>query len=48
MDVLSQKKIITNNTGYIELNELETQDIDNIIDWQMMEFKYQFNKQNQK
>ena len=48
VDVLSQKKIITNNTGYIELNELETQDIDNIIDWQMMEFKYQFNKQNQK
>lgn len=38
--MLQNKKIISNNTGYIELNELECQDIDNEIDWELAELKY--------
>ncbi|HMR86858.1 MAG TPA: pseudaminic acid cytidylyltransferase [Saprospiraceae bacterium] len=35
-----QKRIITNNTGSIVLSELEVQDIDNEIDWELAELKY--------
>ena len=38
--VVNEKKIITNNTSYIELNELAVQDIDNETDWQIAEIKY--------
>lgn len=38
--VLNNKKIISQNTGSIVLSELECQDIDNEIDWQLAELKY--------
>jgi pseudaminic acid cytidylyltransferase len=38
---MSQKMIITSNTGCIELSELEAHDIDNEIDWKIAELKYQ-------
>jgi pseudaminic acid cytidylyltransferase len=38
--VLINKKIYTDNSGYIILNELESQDIDNILDWELAELKY--------
>lgn len=37
---LENKKIMTNNTGTIELSELEVQDIDNEDDWKIAEMKY--------
>lgn len=39
--VLPGKKIYTENSGSIILNELEVQDIDNLVDWQLAELKYQ-------
>jgi N-acylneuraminate cytidylyltransferase len=38
--LLAQKKLWTDNTGVIEITELEGQDIDNEIDWQLAELKY--------
>lgn len=38
--LLEQKSLITNNTGSIELSELEVQDIDNETDWKLAEMKY--------
>jgi N-acylneuraminate cytidylyltransferase len=38
--LLAKKKLYTDNTGVIILNELEVQDIDNPIDWQLAELKY--------
>ncbi len=32
--------IVTDNTGAIEISELEGQDIDNLSDWQLAEIKY--------
>jgi N-acylneuraminate cytidylyltransferase len=32
--------LVTNNTGYIEKTELESQDIDNELDWKLAEIKY--------
>jgi pseudaminic acid cytidylyltransferase len=40
--MLQNKKIVSNNTGYIKLNELECQDIDNETDWELAELKYKF------
>lgn len=41
-DVIKDKKgIITDNTGYYMLSELEGQDIDNEVDWQLAELKYE-------
>ena len=37
---LSEKKILTTNTGAIILSELEVQDIDNESDWKLAELKY--------
>ena len=34
------KKMVTKNTGAIIISELEVQDIDNEIDWQLAELKY--------
>lgn len=34
-------KLVTKNTGAIEISELEMQDIDNEIDWKLAELKYQ-------
>jgi pseudaminic acid cytidylyltransferase len=33
--------ILTHNTGYIEISELEGQDIDNEVDWKIAELKYE-------
>jgi N-acylneuraminate cytidylyltransferase len=35
------KKLWTNNTGKIEINELSAQDIDNETDWKLAELKYE-------
>lgn len=37
---LKEKKIFTNYTGSIILDELKVQDIDNETDWKLAEFKY--------
>jgi len=39
--VLPQKKLWTNNTGCILIDEMEGQDIDNLEDWNLAELKYQ-------
>ena len=38
--MILHKKLLTENTGYIELSEMEAQDIDNLIDWELAEVKY--------
>ncbi len=38
--LLEQKSLITNNTDSIVLSELELQDIDNEIDWNLTELEY--------
>ncbi len=40
-NVLMYDSIISNNTGAIEINELEGQDIDTEIDWKLAELKYE-------
>lgn len=42
--VISEKKLWNANTGYIELKEIESQDIDNMADWELAEFKYKYLK----
>jgi pseudaminic acid cytidylyltransferase len=37
---LKSNKIIAENCGAIEISEMESQDIDNLIDWEMAELKY--------
>lgn len=39
--ILSEKKILTQNTGGVIMSEMEVQDIDNEIDWKLAELKYQ-------
>jgi N-acylneuraminate cytidylyltransferase len=39
--VIEQNNIITQNTGYIEVEELEGQDIDTFTDWKLAELKYE-------
>jgi len=41
--ILKQRSLWTNNTGFIEINELEGQDIDNEMDWKLAELKYNLN-----
>ena len=36
----NSKALWTPNTGYIEISEIEAQDIDNEIDWKLAELKY--------
>jgi pseudaminic acid cytidylyltransferase len=38
--VMGQKSLWTKNTGYIEICELEGQDIDHEMDWKLAELKY--------
>lgn len=40
---LESESIISNNTGCVVLSEMEVQDIDNEIDWQLAELKYKLN-----
>ncbi|MEZ4792887.1 MAG: pseudaminic acid cytidylyltransferase [Gelidibacter sp.] len=42
-DVLRIEKLYTVNSGIFEIPEMEAQDIDNDVDWQMAELKYQLN-----
>lgn len=35
------QKILTDNTGSVEISELEGQDIDNVVDWKLAELKYE-------
>lgn len=39
--LLNNKKILTSNTGGLEISELEAQDIDDETDWKLAELKYQ-------
>lgn len=45
---LNQKKILTHNSGYIILTELEAQDIDTETDWKLAELKHQIINHDQK
>lgn len=47
-DFRNEKKMFTNNSGYIEVSELAVQDIDNEIDWELAELKYQLLNKNSK
>ena len=38
--IIKLRKLWTDNTGYIELSEMESQDIDTISDWKLAELKY--------
>ncbi len=40
-----QKKIITDNTGFIKLDPLYVQDIDTAMDWKLAELKYKLQNQ---
>lgn len=40
--MIAQKQIWNDNTGYIELREIESHDIDTIEDWELAEFKYKY------
>ena len=37
---LKSGKLVTDNTGGIIVSEMEVQDIDNEMDWEMAELKY--------
>lgn len=39
--LLASKKLLTSNTGGVEISELYAQDIDTITDWKLAELKYQ-------
>ncbi len=40
--ILQEKtQLLTDNTGFIEINELKSQDIDNLVDWKLAEIKYE-------
>ncbi|MGK0308792.1 MAG: pseudaminic acid cytidylyltransferase [Urechidicola sp.] len=39
-NLVSKQKLITKLTGHIEVSEMEAQDIDNLVDWQLAELKY--------
>jgi pseudaminic acid cytidylyltransferase len=41
-EFLIEKKIFTDNTGFLELKEYEAQDVDTPDDWKMLELKYNF------
>lgn len=38
--LIQSKSLWTNNTGSLEISEMEAQDIDNIEDWKVAEFKF--------
>ena len=40
--VLAQRKLWTDNSGCLEVSELQAQDIDTLVDWRLAEFKYQY------
>lgn len=47
--ILEVKKIMTANSSFIEVSEVENQDIDTLEDWEIAEFKYALrNKKNER
>ena len=44
--LLEKQSLVTDRTAGLLLDEMEAQDIDNIADWKVAEFKYQFLKQS--
>lgn len=46
--IIKERKLWTNNTGIVEISELEAQDIDNEIDWKLAEIKYKMRLDNEK
>ena len=46
-EVISNNQLWTTNTGYIELADLESHDIDTEYDWEIAEFKFKYLKKNQ-
>ena len=40
--IISNNKLWNENTSFIELNEMESHDIDTIEDWEVAEFKYKY------
>ncbi|SDG75516.1 pseudaminic acid cytidylyltransferase [Winogradskyella thalassocola] len=42
--MITQNRLWNDNTGYIELKEIESHDIDTVDDWEMAEFKYKYLK----
>lgn len=46
-NLLQKKSLMTNNSSFIVVSELESQDIDTLSDWRIAEFKYKLlNEQN--
>ncbi len=43
-EIVKSQKLWTTNTGFIELTEIESQDIDNLIDWDLALLKYKLAK----
>lgn len=39
-NMLKNRSLVFGNSGYVEFNEMEVQDIDNEVDWKMAEIKY--------
>jgi N-acylneuraminate cytidylyltransferase len=44
--LLEEKRLFTRKSGFIELQETEAQDVDTLLDWKMLEIKYEYLKQN--
>lgn len=40
LPLLESKSLLTNNTGVVEISELDGQDIDTLTDWKLAELKY--------
>lgn len=38
--ILKEKKLFTSNSGAIVISQMEGQDIDNVVDWELAELKY--------
>lgn len=45
VSLLEKQSLVTDRTAGLLLDEMEAQDIDNLSDWQIAEFKYEFLKQ---
>ena len=42
--LLNEKTMFAGKAGYIELKETEAQDVDTLLDWKMLEIKYEYLK----
>ena len=45
-EIMAQKKILTDNTGYVIVSEMDVQDIDTYEDWSLAENKYRLKHKN--